>query len=220
MPAELLPALFPTGDQVNFPLPKLVQTSGLTGAVTFEGPTINGIPMPGQWLLVAATREFGWQEQRLGFMSGATLVPIGDPLASFEYAIRIWENGAALLYRQLLGTLLKKPAVALPGVPAAAALGIHDPALKDIGVTSCVVLRVTPLFNPLVESGGRGPWTARIAFKEFRKPLPAIPIPNQAIPDPGAVTPSAVTQMATANAAVSTGAGALQGAAARALLGH
>lgn len=204
----------------NFPYPTLVQTSGPgLPSITYEGPTINGIPMPGQWLLTRAVRQFGWQEQQANFMSGAFLVPKGDPLMHVEYEVRIWESGTFGIFRQLLQTVLKKPIISLgAALPVAAALGIHDPILKDLGLTNVVVDFVDPPKNPLVTSGGKGAWVGKIGFIEYRKPIAALPVPDQTIPDPGAVTPAASSNLATAQASVAAGSNARQAAAARALV--
>lgn len=218
---QVLDAIAPVGGDGNFPLPNLVQSSiPGTPSYTFEGPQINGLNMPGQWLLTKCTRTFGWQKQAANFLTGAYLLPIGDPLMDIEYEVRIWESGTMGVFRALLQTLLKKPVLALPGgiLPASAALGIHDPTLKDLGVTSIVVAFVDPPKNPLVTSGGKGPWIGKVGFFEYRPLLPALPVPDQAIPDPGAVTPSAAANLATAAAAVAAGASSLQGAAAQALV--
>jgi hypothetical protein len=123
------------------------------------------------------------------------------------------------VFVQLLQTLLKKPVVAIgAAVPESAALGIHDPILKMIGITKVVVAFVDPPKNPLVTSGGKGPWIAKVGFIEWRKGIAALPVPNQDIPDPGAVTPTAAANLATAQAAVTAGATTLQAAAARALV--
>ncbi len=216
----LLDALAPDGSQSGFPIPQLLQLQTAGGGVaTHEGPVINGIPMPGQWLLTRVTREFGWQQQQANFMSGANLVPSGDPLAEIEYSVAIWENAAALQYRALLSTVLKKPVTVVPGsLGSSAAMGINDPSLKDIGVTNVVVKSVTPLFNPLVTSGGKGPWTAKVTLLEYREPVQALPLPDQTIPDPGAVTPSAANNLATAQASITSGASKLQTTAARQIL--
>jgi hypothetical protein len=205
----------------QWPYPHFTQNTGPTGTLTCEGPTINGIPMPGQWLLKSAPKFFGWQEQAATFMNGAYLVPKGDPLVLVEYDVRIWSSADAVVYRALLGTLLKKPVIVVPGVGgSSAALGIHDPSLKDVGVTSVVVWSVTPLYNPLVTSGGKGPWTASVAFKQYRPLTPAPPVPDQTIPDPGAVTPAAANNLAAANASVTAGSNKLQATTATALLNH
>jgi hypothetical protein len=208
-----------TGDG-NFPYPSLVQTNGPgLSSYTFEGPTIIGIPMPGQWLLTKAAREFGLQQQRANFLSGAFIVPKGDPLMEIEYEVRIWESGTMGVFRGLLKTLLKKPVASLgAAIPIAAALGIDDPALKDLGVSYVVVSHIDYPKNPLVASGGKGPWVGHVGFLEYRSGVPALPVPDQGIPDPGAVTPSAASNLGTAQADMTAGAGALQGAAAQALV--
>jgi hypothetical protein len=126
LPGQILPALAPLPQSTGFPYPTLVQIQSPLGSITSEAPTINGVGMPGQWILTRLPKRFGWQEQQANFMSGAYVVPKGDPLAHFEYEIRIFESGTFTLFRQILGTLLKKPVVALPGLPASAALGIND----------------------------------------------------------------------------------------------
>jgi len=217
---EILPAIAPGIGDGNFPYPALNQVD-LPGAssITQEGPYINGVHMPGQWLLTRAVREFGWQQQRQNFMTGAVLVPIGDPLAPIEYEVRIWEDGTMGLFRAMLQTLLKKPVVALgAAIPISAALGIDDPLLKDLGIANVVVAFVDIPKNPLVSSGGKGPWVGRVGFIEYRQPLPALPLPDQTIPSPGALTPPASSNLATAQASVTAGASALQSTAARAFV--
>ena len=218
----LLDAIAPLGGEGNFPYPNLVQSSGLgQPSYTFEGPQINGLNMPGQWLLTRCLRQFGWQEQQASFLTGAFLVPKGDPLMHVEYEVRIWESGTMGVFRQLLQTILKKPVVALPGgvLPVSAALGLHDPCLKDLGVTNVVVDFIDYPKNPLVSSGGKGAWIGKIGFIEYRPAkAAALPVPDQTIPDPGAVTPSAASNLATAQATVTAGANSRQAAAARALV--
>ena len=218
---QYLDANAPIGGDGNWPLPNVVQTSGPgQPSLTYEGPVINGIPMPGQWLITDLKKVFNWQEQQASFQSGAVLVPRGDPLVRVTYEVRIWESGTMGVFRGLLATLLKKPAAAVPGgvVPVSAALGIHDAALKDLGVTAVVVSEIDYPKNPLVASGGRGPWIGKVSFIQYRPPVPALPVPDQSIPDPGAVTPAASTNLATAATAVAAGDAARQSAAATALV--
>jgi hypothetical protein len=217
---QLLDAIAPFGGDGNWPYPDLVQTSGPgQPSITFEGPTINSIPMPGQWLL-SVVRKFGWQEQQANFMTGAFLVPKGDPLVHFSYEIRFWESGAMGIFRQLLQTLLKKPVLAVPGgfIPVSAALGIDDRVLKDLGVTTCVIESIEYPKNPLLSSGGKGAWIGKIGFIQYRSPVAALPVPDQTIPDPGAVTPAAANSLAAAQASAAAGAAALQAEAAQALV--
>jgi hypothetical protein len=206
--ADVLDAIAPIGGDGGFPLPQLVQSQGLPGqpSYTFEGPQINGLNMPGQWILAKGARVFGWQKQVANFMSGGTVVPTGDSPMDIEYEVRIWESGTFAAFRQVLQTLLKKPVVSLgAAVPESAALGIHDPALKDLGVTKVVVAFVDYPKNPLITSGGKGPWVGKVGFIEYRKGIAALPVPNQDIPDPGAVTPAAAANQAVAAAAIAAG---------------
>jgi hypothetical protein len=226
---QLDPNLAPNAAQTFYPLPKLVTSTGPSGVFTSEGPLINGAPMPGQWLLTAAKRVFGWQVVAGNYLSGARLVPIGDPLLECTYSIRIWTSSDAQTFRNLLRTTLKKGAVSIGGTTAGtqgatpglisqasvAALGIDDPALKDVGCTSVVIKSVSPLMNPLVTSGGKGPWTASIEFIEYRPFKQAGPIPDQAIPDQGPVTPSAYNAAQQAGGAMNAGASQLQANAAQ-----
>jgi hypothetical protein len=215
----ILDALSPLGTDTNFPIPSESQVSGPdVPSVTYSGPTINGIPMPGRWVLTALTRQFGWQEQQASFLSGAYLVPKGDPLVHCEFEISIWQDGAWAIFNALLSTLFKKPIVSLAGVPASAALGIDHPALKAIGITNVVVDSIGYPLNPLVSSGGKGTWVGKMSFIEYRPAKPALPVPSQAIPDPGAVTPGASTNMATSQAAVAAGDDARQAAMASAIV--
>ena len=225
--AGVLDALAPLPQITHFPVPSLVQASGPgTPSVTFEGPAITGIPMPGQWLLVEATRHYGWEMQVGSYLTGAVLIPKGDPLMAIKYMVRIWEDGTAAAWDGIVKTILRKPVFALTGAAtgivsanlSSAALGISDPALKQLGVTTVVVKSVGALINPLVSSGGKGPWTTQVEFYEYRKPLPALPIPDQTIPDPGAVSPSASNNVVQAGANMSAGSNALQASAARGLL--
>jgi hypothetical protein len=226
--ASVIDALAPLPQVTHFPVPSATQASGLgTPSVTFEGPTITGIPMPGQWLLVEATRHYGWEAQIGSYLTGAVLVPKGDPLMSIKYMVRIWEDGTAAAWDGIVKTILKKPVLALTGASgivaanlSAAALGISDPALKQLGVTTVVVKSVGALLNPLVTSGGKGPWTTHVEFLEFRKPIPALPIPDQTIPDPGAVSPSNANMVTQAGANMTAGSNGLQAGAARSLLNH
>jgi hypothetical protein len=203
----------------GFPFPNSSQSQSPAGNYTYEGPTINGIAMPGQWLLTKAARTFGWQQQKGAFLTGAVAVPTGDPLMEITYEIRFFESGSISAFIQICQTLLKKPAFSINGpIPTAAALGIDDAILKILGCSKVVVTEVDFPKTPLVSSGGKGAWVGHVSFLEYRPPRPAGPIPNQDIPDPGALAPSAATNLATANASVTAGAGNLQSTAAQALV--
>jgi hypothetical protein len=202
----------------GFPYPASSQTQTPIGNYTYEGPTIAGVAMPGQWLLKKASRVFGWQKQVANFLSGATVVPSGDPPMDVEYEVRIWESGTMSAFIAVCGTLLKKPVISIgAALPVSAALGIDDSILKVLGVTTVVVAEVDFPKNPLVVSGGKGPWIGHVKFIEYRKGVAVLPVPDQSYPDTGAVTPGNVN-FATAMGSVTAGASTLQATAATALV--
>jgi hypothetical protein len=186
---NLLDALRPDPKRTNFPVPRRVLGTG--GAYQCESFFLTGVPMPGQWLLTECTRTFGWQVQKGYGLTGATLLPIGDDPLTAKFSVKIWESTGAAAYRQLLRDTLRKPVGLIAGSTSSAGMGIEHPQLNDMGVVAVVVKSVTPLMNPLVTSGGKGPWTATVEFYEYRAPIPALPKPNQATPDRAPPTPSA-----------------------------
>jgi hypothetical protein len=147
--------------------------------------------MPGQWLLTDAPRVFGWEVRKGWGLTGASVIPVGDPLTILKFDIKIWNNLDAKIFRNLLKTLLKKPAGLLPGSTSTAGMGIDFLQAKDLGIVSVVVQMVTALINPLVTSGGKGPWTAKCELLEYRKPTAAIKTPTTTFPDQGSPNPSA-----------------------------
>ena len=210
----------------DFPYPIVVSSySPIYGLQVSEGPTLNGARLPGQWLLVEAKKEFGFEIRMGNYQTGATIVPKGDPLVKVRYDVRIWTPADAAHYRSLLRTTLSRPVIVQAGQDGTGevdgpipALSLNDPSLKDIHVSAVVPLSVTPLYNPLVSSGGKGPWTASVEFLQFRPPKPSAQMPNQDIPDQGPVTPDAVASMSVANALIAQGDAARQAAAAALLI--
>lgn len=204
-PAYILEALLPDPSKTAFPVPQLVTGSGTAGKFTYESMTLAGQALPGQWLLTDLTRVFAW-DQRKGYgLSGSYVVPLGDPLCEFTFDGKIWTSADAGNYRKLLKTILRKPAGLNMGASNSfAAMGISQPQVNDMGITAVVVTSVTPLMNPLVTSGGKGAWTFRVKFLEFRAPLPAIGIPKTIIPDKAPPSPTAVDNIEKENAALAT----------------
>lgn len=205
----------PTPQTTNFPIPKeVIQTDASGNPISVSsGPIINGQNMPGVWLLTSGVRSMGWQEQQGSFLTGARLVPTSAPLVPIKYSIKIFYEADAKAYRQLLRTIFKNPVIQLSGVSSGiisintstAFLSIQDPALQDIQVTSVVVWSVSILYNPQVTSGGHGPWTAEIEFREAKAFKQALGIPDQSISDPGAVTPKSVDMINQQNAMIAQG---------------
>jgi hypothetical protein len=202
LPYGMLDAVAPDPSKTYFPAPKLVRQEGNGIVSVSESFNLSGTLLPGQWLLVDCEREFGWQIRAGNFLTGATVVPIGDPLLVAVFKIRIWTNVDAQYFRKLLKTVLRKPVGLSPFSTTSAAHGIDQPQLVDLGVKNVVVKSITPLMNPLVESGGRGAWTSTCKFLEYRPPIAALPTPSTVYPDKAPPTPSATDNIAKENAAL------------------
>lgn len=194
---SVIDAVLPDPAKTNFPVPRLSYAEG----ATFESLSLAGVPMPGQWLLTQCTREYGWEIRKGNGLSGATLVPIGDPLIEITFQIKIWTSTDAAFFLQAQKQILKKPAFAVPGTGEFAGFGISQPQLASVGVDTVVIKSITPLMNPLVTSGGKGPWTATVVFLEYRQPIAAIKKPNQRIPDkaPPTINAKAAVDIETVN---------------------
>jgi hypothetical protein len=151
--------------------------------------TVAGLPAPGKWTLQKGDKEYGWQIRQATAMTGATVVPIGDPLVEPEFLIEFWDPLDYQAFKLFRTTYLKKPLVAVTGSPTGLALGIDHPELKELGVSSVVVKTITPVLND-----GYGVWSCKVKFLQYRKPLPALSKPDAAIPDNGVPRPTALTQ--------------------------
>jgi hypothetical protein len=219
---NLLEALQPDPTKTSFPAPRLVVGRVDGVSYTFESFNLGGTLLPGQWLLTDATRVFGWQVQKGAGLTGATLFPTGDDPMTLKFAVKIWSNVDAALYRTLLKTLLRKPVGFVPGttkLQASAALGIDHPGALDLGVTAVVVKSVTGLMNPLVTSGGKGAWTAAVEFLEWRTPIPAEKKPTQKTPDVAPASPTAANNVQLENVQMAAAAAAKKTLLAQRLLG-
>jgi hypothetical protein len=149
---------------------------------------INGFTLPGKWTLTDAKRKFGWQIQKGFALSGATVLPMGDELIVATFKVEIWSQSDWSIYSQLRKQLFTKGVFALPGGLLTAALGIHHPALKALGVTNVVVAEVAAEQQ---EEGGL--WTQVVSFLEYYPARKVPPKPKTVIPDIAPPTPTAQT---------------------------
>ncbi len=82
----------------------------------FNNPLIiGGFTMPGKWTLHKCERMFGWQVKLFYGLSGAIIVPKGDPLAVVEFRAEFWRQSDYALYRSLRPILLMQAVNNLPG---------------------------------------------------------------------------------------------------------
>jgi hypothetical protein len=149
--------------------------------------TIAGVQPVGKWTLTRASKVYGWQIQKGYALSGATVFPIGDELVKPRFLVELWDGAVQWpAFRLFRSKFLKKALVSVGGAAPSYALGIDHPELKDLGVTSVVVLEINPVLND-----GYGLWSTEIEFLQYRKPQPALSKPLAAIPDAAPPVPTA-----------------------------
>jgi len=140
--------------------------------------SLAGQTMPGRWLLVDATKVFGWQIQKGNFLSWATLLPTGDEIVAAKFEVWIWKQSDFAIFREVRKVLLKKPVFSQGGTLTSSAMGIDHPELKALGVTAVVVKSISPMVNDEF-----GTWRGTVEFYQWRRPKPAPPKPSTTIPD-------------------------------------
>jgi hypothetical protein len=151
-------------------------------------PTVSAFPMvntinlggqtlPGKWTLHKAERLFGWQIKQAYGLSGAFIVPKGDPLLVAEFRGEFWAQADYLLYKQMREILFAKAVVNGPGGTTTLALGIAHPEVNGLGCYAVVCGH----HGAAIDRGG-GLWEARVELIEFRPYLLALPQPTQKIP--------------------------------------
>lgn len=123
------------------------------------------------------------------YLAGATLVPLGDALATFSIRFEIWDPADWVLWTQFYKQFLAPPGFKADpaGVGVSLALTIMHPTLQMMGIAQCVVEdRTTP------EKDEYGLWSQMFHFKQYRPPVPVPQKPIGAIP--GANAPKATAQ--------------------------
>ena len=154
---------------------------------------------PGKQTIIAGDVPSGWDERKGSFLSGATLVPTGDPLATFQILFELWDESNYYLYTVFYKKYFD-PAMKLalpPGTSMPAALTILHPVLTQAGVQECVVTN-----RGLLTKDDLGLWSQTISFKRFRFAKPAPQPPIAAIPAATVTQPTAQTALERENEAL------------------
>lgn len=147
--------------------------------------TIAGIPMPGRWTLTDAKKKFGWQIQMAYGLSGAVVIPSGDPLVVAKFKGEFWDAGDYAIYKDVRKKFLNRGLLVIGGA-VACAMGIQHPELKAMGLDAVVVLEIGPAID-----AGTGLWVVTIDFLQYRPPLPVVPKPARKTPDVPPTVPTA-----------------------------
>jgi hypothetical protein len=149
---------------------------------------IEGARSPGQVRVVGANSPRPWDERKGYGMSGATLVPSGDALSTFELHFEFWDESEMPDWYSYAGKYFDKAARFTPGSLKPKALGIDHPQLKSppFRIIQCVI-------EDCLDQGvdEYGLWTWVVKCKQYRKPAPALSKPDAAIPAVSAAQPTA-----------------------------
>lgn len=159
--------------------------------------------MPGVWWLLPGAKEFGWQIQQATGFTGASVIPIGDPLVECSFVVKFFRTADWDAFRPLREKYLKKP-VYNTSTRATAAIGIKHKELNALGVT-VVVPKKSPFFTQV----GKNLWVGQVDFLQYRPPVLAKEAPRNAYAPETGAQPSAadvVDQATDTNDASITGA--------------
>ena len=149
--------------------------------------TIAGDRSPGKAIVTITKAPRGWDERKGTYLTGATLVPIGDPLGEFRIRHEFWNMTDWPRWLAFFRKYFEKNTVTARGSTTPSVITIDHPVLKQpVQFGPCVVLDP---HGP--EKSEDGLWSQTIDFKQYRKPIPAPSKPLAAIPDAVAQRPTA-----------------------------
>jgi hypothetical protein len=150
--------------------------------------TIGGLASPGKVTVQQGHSPRPWDIRKGYAMTGATIVPQGDDLATFTLHFEFWDESDMPLWYAYAACYFDKSVRLVPGSNVPKALSIQHPVLQapPFRVTECVVNDCTTL-----ENDGTGLWSCDVLCTQYRKPKPALAPPNQAIAAVKNPTPTA-----------------------------
>jgi hypothetical protein len=158
------------------------------GLPTTDTFTIGQDDCPGRCELTAGGVVYGWDERKGWALTGATLVPVGDPLNEYGFRVYLWTGTQYAAWLAFAAKYLSAAVKYLSGTTTPRALSIYHRVLAapPFSVTEVVVGKVgVPVED---DDGG---WTVEITFRQYRKPQPALGKGEAAIPAAANPTPTA-----------------------------
>jgi|HubBroStandDraft_3_1064219.scaffolds.fasta_scaffold171502_2 hypothetical protein len=163
---------------------------------------IGGDRSPGKVTVRGLKQPSGWDERKGYAMSGATLVPSGDPLANFDLFFEFWLVVHRKQWEAFYGKYFALAAKLVAGSTASVigpsgfpvrpnpqAIGVYHPLIQFNKIASCVVTNRGELHND--ETGG---WSQVISLRQYRKPVMALQRPIGTIPSAIVNAPIASTK--------------------------
>ncbi len=135
-------------------------------ALAQDWVTIGGDRSPGRATILDPKREIGWDVRQAYAYDKATLVPKGNPPATFAIRFDFWDPSQLPLWTAFSSKYLKRSGVIRDG--KAYALAIAHPILQTqpIALQECVVSKI----GGLNKSDEEGTWGSTIDFLEYGQP--------------------------------------------------
>ena len=129
--------------------------------------TIEGQPSPGRATILDAKREIGWDVRQAWGLDRATLIPKGNPPATFSIRFDMWDEADLPKWNAYSAQWFKYATVRLPGSTTNYALSIKHPILQaqPIALQACVISKIHAL-----NRDEDGLWGSTIEFLEYGKP--------------------------------------------------
>lgn len=168
-----------------------------TGIPARDYIIIGGDKSPGKATIRGLNSPRAWDIRKGYGLSGATVVPAGDELATFSVLFEFFDAGGSGVQKTAdmlqawyvyASKYFDKSVRLVPGSNVPKALGIDHPILAapPHRVAEAVVKDVSQL-----EQDELGGWSTEVFFLQYRKPKPALAAPNAAIPAAAKPAPTA-----------------------------
>lgn len=168
---------------------QIVPSDALTSTASFptsDTITIEGVVSPGKAVLQNIKLPKDWQKNKGYGLSGATLVPLGDDLATFQIRFSFWLPSQVAAWRDYWTKFFSKQLVTVAGAAQPMALNIVHGRLAFHGLGPCVVTDAGGL-----EKDDLGEWFHVVSFQQYRKAKPALQKPIATIPGASTAKPTA-----------------------------
>ena len=162
--------------------------------------TIGGDISPGRATILDLKREIGWDIRQGYAYSLATLIPKGNPPATFSIRFDLWDESQLTPWTLFSAKWLKRALVTIPGSINADgssknyAISVQHPILQaqPIALQNCVVSKIHGLNTDDEELVG-----CTIDFLEYGKPIVALQKGPTQVPPASKTQPTATSQLQT-----------------------
>lgn len=164
------------------------------GRVEADAIRVGGDWTPGRCKIRKAGIPILWDKRKGYGYAGATIIYTGDDLAEFDVEFTFWRQDQIDAWKvwakKYLTKSPAKPQFAgsfLPSVPRPKALGVYNPLLAELGITTIALKRNNQYDHDALLNGK---YVKVVEFIQARFPKPFLGSPKQPIPDNKAKSPS------------------------------